>query len=238
MAADQNSGLLQRLVLPPIKQAHWKDTLPDQLQRLRPGSLNLISHHWEMRCRDLSSLIELLQGEGFRIASLHTQEPLTAISAQALGLPVQLLESDPMASDATPSDDSGDQSSDIKPDCTAQLRLHRGTLRAGEQIETAGDLLVLGDVNPGANVAAAGDVMIWGRLRGIAHAGRDGDRSAKVVALQLRPLQLRIADQVARGPDDRPQPGLAEEARIDAGDIVIEPANPRLRARMSVPATD
>ena len=66
--------------------------------------------------------------------------------------------------------------------------------------------------------------MVWGRLRGIAHAGQDGDTKAKIVALQLRPLQLRIADAVARGPEDQPQPGLAEEARLEGGSIMIEPA--------------
>ena len=80
--------------------------------------------------------------------------------------------------------------------------------------------------------------MIWGRLRGIAHAGRFGDTNARVVALQLRPLQLRIADQVARGPDDQPQAGLAEEARIEAGEIVIEPADPRLNPRLLQQGTE
>ena len=87
-----------------------------------------------------------------------------------------------------------------------------------------GDVLVLGDVNPGATVSAAGHVLVWGRLRGIAHAGRDGDQKARIVALQLRPLQLRIADQVARGPEDLPQLGLAEQARLEGSEIVIEPA--------------
>jgi septum site-determining protein MinC len=46
------------------------------------------------------------------------------------------------------------------------------------------------------------------------------------VALELRPLQLRIADAVARGPEDRPPPGLAEEARLVDGVIRIDPARP------------
>ena len=94
----------------------------------------------------------------------------------------------------------------------------------------------MGDVNPGARVSASGDVMVWGRLRGIAHAGQDGDREARIIALQLRPLQLRIADQVARGPEDEPLPGLAEEAFIESNDIVIKPANPRLTARLQAAA--
>ena len=44
------------------------------------------------------------------------------------------------------------------------------------------------------------------------------------MALQLRPLQLRIADVVARGPEDLPQDGQAEQAELKDGVIVIEPA--------------
>ena len=66
--------------------------------------------------------------------------------------------------------------------------------------------------------------MVWGRLRGIAHAGCDGATDARIVALQLRPVQLRIADAVARGPDDLPPQGLAEQALLRDGIIMIEPA--------------
>jgi septum site-determining protein MinC len=69
---------------------------------------------------------------------------------------------------------------------------------------------------------------VWGRLRGSAHAGVHGHEGARIVALQLRPLQLRIADTVARGPEERPQPGLAEQARLEAGEIVIEAADAQM----------
>jgi septum site-determining protein MinC len=87
-------------------------------------------------------------------------------------------------------------------------------------------VLLLGDVNPGARISAAGHVLVWGRLRGIAHAGVSGNREARIVALQLRPLQLRIADVVARGPEGLPPPGLAEQALLVEGEIRIDPAAP------------
>lgn len=87
-------------------------------------------------------------------------------------------------------------------------------------------MLVLGDVNPGARVSAGGHVLVWGRLRGIAHAGSGGDASARIVALQLRPLQLRIADAVARGPEDSPPPGMVEQASLVDGMIRLDPAPP------------
>lgn len=107
-----------------------------------------------------------------------------------------------------------------------QLTLHRGTLRSGDHIEAAGSLLVLGDVNPGARVSAGGHVLVWGRLRGVAHAGCHGDQGARIVAMGLQPLQLRIADAIARGPQETPPPGLAEQASLSAGAIRIDPANP------------
>ena len=106
------------------------------------------------------------------------------------------------------------------------ILFHEGTLRSGENLEADEDLLVLGDVNPGAKVSAGGNVMILGRLRGVAHAGITGNTEAKIMALQLKPLQLRIADKLARGPEEMPEEGLAEEAFIESGQIVIKPANP------------
>ena len=107
-----------------------------------------------------------------------------------------------------------------------QLTLHRGTVRSGDHIEAAGSLLVLGDVNPGARLSAGWHVLVWGRLRGVAHAGCHGDQGARIVAMGLQPLQLRIADAIARGPQEAPPPGLAEQASLSAGAIRIDPASP------------
>ena len=84
-------------------------------------------------------------------------------------------------------------------------------------------MLILGDVNPGAKVSAEGNIIIWGRLLGIAHAGNKGNYQATISALQLRPVQLRIAKKVARGPKEKPQLGMAEQAKIDSGEIIISP---------------
>lgn len=112
------------------------------------------------------------------------------------------------------------------PSASTSLTIHRGTLRSGDHLEVEGSLLVLGDVNPGARVSARGDVRVWGRLRGVAHAGTGGNQRARIVALQLRPLQLRIADAVARGPEDLPPAGFCEQALLIDAAIAIEPAQP------------
>lgn len=73
----------------------------------------------------------------------------------------------------------------------------RTTCRSGMRIESPADCVVLGDVNPGAEILAVGDVIVFGNLRGIAHAGALGDRTARIWALSIEPSQIRIADLVA-----------------------------------------
>ena len=71
------------------------------------------------------------------------------------------------------------------------------TLRSGFKVSHHGHVIVLGDVNPGAEVIAGGSVIVWGRLRGVVHAGADGDENAVVCALEMMPTQLRIAGLVS-----------------------------------------
>jgi len=82
-------------------------------------------------------------------------------------------------------------------------KFHRGTVRSGQLLRFDGNIVVIGDVNPGGEVIAAGNVVVMGSLRGIVHAGSDGNREAIVVALNLNPTQLRIADVITRSPDDK-----------------------------------
>jgi septum site-determining protein MinC len=95
------------------------------------------------------------------------------------------------------------------------------TLRSGQDIHFPGNVIVLGDVNPGAEIVAEGDIFVYGTLRGIAHAGAGGDRSASVVALRLAPTQLRIADVISRAPDDTSLPEQPEYAYIHENRIMI-----------------
>ena len=88
---------------------------------------------------------------------------------------------------------------------------------------SSSNLLILGDVNPGAVVSAEKNIIIWGRLLGIAHAGSEGNSQATISALLLRPVQLRIANKVARGPKEKTQFGIAEQAKIASEKIIISP---------------
>ncbi|NLT74388.1 MAG: septum site-determining protein MinC [Chloroflexi bacterium] len=80
----------------------------------------------------------------------------------------------------------------------ARALVVRRRVRAGQTIRHSGTVVVIGDVNAGAEVIAGGDVVVWGRLRGMVHAGCLGNASAVVCALDLSPLQVRIADLITR----------------------------------------
>ena len=80
-------------------------------------------------------------------------------------------------------------------------KFHKGTLRSGQQINFNGNVVVLGDVNPGAEIVSSGNVVVMGALRGIVHAGADGNKDSVIASLNLSPTQLRIADIIARAPD-------------------------------------
>ncbi len=178
----------------------------------RAGTVVLEAGSWPLRLPELRQLQELLaplQLELIRVASDH---PDTLVAAAALGLDT--------APGAPPLPATA--MATAAPD----LLVHHGTLRSGDHLQAEGSVLLLGDVNPGARISAAGNVLVWGRLRGIAHAGVAGDSDARIVALQLRPLQLRIADVVARGPEGLPPQGLAEQALLVEGEIRIDPAAP------------
>ena len=97
------------------------------------------------------------------------------------------------------------------------------TLRGGQAIETEGSVIVFGNVNPGAQITAGGSVDIRGTCRGVVHAGAAGDSTAFIIADHLMPTQIRIANYVARPPDEPEDSGKAERAYVKDGQIVIEP---------------
>lgn len=76
-------------------------------------------------------------------------------------------------------------------------------VRSGQVLTFTGNLLLIGDVNPGGTIVATGNIYILGVLRGIAHAGSDGDTEAIIAASKMEPSQLRIADSVSRAPDTK-----------------------------------
>lgn len=105
---------------------------------------------------------------------------------------------------------------------------HKQTVRSGQVIQSKGNVVIIGDCHPGCEIHAAGDITVWGILGGIAHAGCNGNTKAKIRALNLNAIQLRIADSFARRPDhiknvyvEKSNSFTPEEARNINGSIVI-----------------
>lgn len=102
------------------------------------------------------------------------------------------------------------------------------TLRSGQSITSDGNIVIVGDANPGSEIIAKGDITVWGILGGIAHAGSAGNQYAKIRALKMNAIQLRIADTFARRPDNinipyiqKTDTFIPEEACIYKKQIII-----------------
>lgn len=102
------------------------------------------------------------------------------------------------------------------------------TLRSGQTVSYEGNIFLIGDAHPGSEINATGDITVWGILGGIVHAGAKGNTDAKVRALKLNPIQLRIANLYSRRNDTVNVPYVQksneftpEEARIEKEQIVI-----------------
>jgi septum site-determining protein MinC len=117
-----------------------------------------------------------------------------------------------------PAPDPEPQYVEIAPVAPATL-YHVGTLRGGQALHNVGNIVVIGDVNPGAELIAGGDIAVFGSLRGVAHAGAQGDAGARVYAVDLSPTQLRIATLIAaeagaRGARKEPEAACVQNERI------------------------
>jgi len=164
-----------------------------------------------LHVNDLVSLRDHLSERGINLWAVLSESPTTEKTTQLLGMATRLSKPQPVSAKPT-----------VEVDDESAMWINR-TLRSGTRIEFPGNVVVVGDVNPGAEIVAGGSVIIWGRLRGVVHAGADGDQSAKVCALELTPTQLRIAGEVAIQPDKKKKSNQAEVVYYKDGHILAEP---------------
>lgn len=78
----------------------------------------------------------------------------------------------------------------------SETKFIQNSLRSGHREEYPGSIVVCGDVNFGAEVVAGGNIMILGALRGVAHAGANGNTMALISANNIDVTQIRIANLV------------------------------------------
>ncbi len=106
-------------------------------------------------------------------------------------------------------------------------QFYKGILRSGASLEFETSVVIIGDVNHGASIVSKGNIVVLGALKGNAFAGATGNTNAFVVALDMNPTQIRIADTIARSPDKPVRDELKEPkiAFLEEGNIYIEPLN-------------
>jgi len=190
---------------------NWRLCLKNELKTIKSNNVEIDCKSLDLSCTEILELIEITNRYNCRVISFLSTSTKTTVSSQSLGYRTHFI------------NENNDFKVNNKNSDLSKTDFHKGTVRSGEYLESPHDLLILGDVNPGAIVSAEGNIIIWGRLLGIAHAGNKGNPEASICALQLRPVQLRIANKVARGPKEKPQLGIAEQARIIQEKIIISP---------------
>jgi len=183
---------------------------------------------------EFRSLRDLLDKSGVRLKAILSDNPITKLMAQGEG--ITLLGNRSIMSSRTRIDHPV-KAQRLRAMETREPSLNherhavrkgaalfiKKTVRAGQKVHFAGDITVMGDVNPGAEIVATGNIAVFGALRGLAHAGAEGDQEAIVLALELVPTQLRIADCIARAPERKgATSNIPELARVREGKITIE----------------
>jgi septum site-determining protein MinC len=201
----------------PEVRAVLLEHIESQAEFLRGARVALDVGNQILKAVDLGGLRDALSERGITLWAVISNSPKTEATAQTLGMATRL--SKPRPERATRSMDTTIQGGE------AAVLVQR-TLRSGFSLQSPGHIVIIGDVNPGAEIIAGGNVIVWGRLRGMVHAGADGDENALVCALDLAPTQLRIAGQIAVPPQRRgkPQPELVQ---IKDGRVVAVPWNPK-----------
>ena len=102
----------------------------------------------------------------------------------------------------------------------------KSTCRSGEVIRHAGDVVILGDVNPGAEIIAGGDITVFGSLRGTAHAGSGGLTKAAIIAFRLESPRLQIGPYIGVAPNSV----AAKGKRAKSGELAPKIAYVRRRS--------
>ena len=180
------------------------------------AAVSLLARDQLLDARQLQTIAETLSEVNLCLEKVCTNRRQTAVAAATAGYSVEQKLLDTTLSDRS--------EGETKASSLADPLYLQNTVRSGVEVRHPGTVMVFGDLNPGGIIIATGDIFIWGRLRGIAHAGAQGNRQARILALQMKPTQLRIADVVARAPQAPPHAFEPEIAYIAAEGIRLSQA--------------
>ncbi|MBT3391054.1 MAG: septum site-determining protein MinC [Chloroflexi bacterium] len=193
-----------------IRQA-LLELIVSQADFFKGASLTVDVGDHEIKAADLGKLRDQISENNVILRGLISKSPRTEENAKSLGLSTHFERPQPERSGkAFDTSVGGDEAIFVQ-----------RTLRSGNNIIFPGHVVIIGDVNPGAEIIAGGNIIIWGRLRGTVHAGASGDETALVCALELAPMQLRIAETVSITPSSKKKP-KPEVASLKEGQVVAE----------------
>jgi septum site-determining protein MinC len=222
-------GLLVALRKESGAEQSWNEELGALAVRLgdnpaffRGGRVALDVGSRELGRPEIEKTRTLLARHQVELWAVISTSPATEAAAQELGLVIDLGPTHPRR----PEEDSKRGAKEAPKEGeepTTEGMIVRRTLRSGQSLRHPGHIVVIGDVNPGAEVVAGGDIVVWGRVRGIVHAGALGDEKAMICALDLAPMQLRIAGHIARSPEEKRRKPKPEMASVCDGRIVAVP---------------
>ncbi len=223
------------LTLPPETEvpgaAIWLDLWQQLKHRLNAGerfwqansTVHLIAQDRLLDGQKLQAIADALNEVQLQLVRVYTSRRQTAVAAATAGYSVE---------QQSPTFSLNQKSSEPSELLAEPLYLQL-TVRSGVEFRHPGTIVILGDLNPGGTVIADGDIFVWGRLRGVAHAGAGGNRECRIMALQMEPTQLRIADAVARAPGTSPDQFYPEVAYVTPEGIRIAKATDFLRPTFS-----
>jgi septum site-determining protein MinC len=161
-------------------------------------SVHLVVKDRLLDARQLQMIEESLQDANLQLKKVITSRRQTAVASVMAGYSVEQESPNELLIPRTEEEEEEE---------TAQLQnlveplYYQNTVRSGVEVRHPGTIIIFGDVNPGGIISSAGDILVWGSLRGIAHAGAQGNRKCRILALKMQPTQLRIADAIARPPE-------------------------------------
>ena len=213
-----DNGVVWILLPPDLKKEGstisyaWNELIQQLQQRLngearswKPNtSVRILTGDRLLDSTQFQDLAGVLTQANLRIKRIYTSRRQTAIAGATLGYSIEQTQTNPTLTTRL-----GEDGTAIADPLYLQM-----TLRSGTEIRHDGSVIVMGDMNPGSNVIADGDILVWGKLRGTVHAGANGNAGAIVMATQMQPSQIRIADFVARGPSGVPTQFFPEVAYV------------------------
>lgn len=217
----QIKGIREGLLVT-LFEGNWDEVQNELLQQLdqkidflKGGKIFIDVGNQVLHAVELSQLRDAVSERGLILWGILSNSPTTEQTAQLLGLATRLSR----PSRQVQFRETTTSLTNFKDG--EEAILVRKTLRSGFSLKNSANILVIGDVNPGAEIIAGGNIFVWGRLRGVVHAGCEGNSDVCIYALDLNPSMLRIADLVA-SPTARRGKSQPEFARISGGKVIIE----------------